>query len=113
MKLFDGEKFSCDLKAFRKSNKLSQNALADLIGTNRSTISNLERKKHFPSFELLEMFCSSYGVDPRDYFITKQIEPVLYMDGKLKDSDKEQLQDTMGEIMIHEKYYALNKRCRI
>jgi transcriptional regulator with XRE-family HTH domain len=113
MKLFDSEKFSCDLKLFRKSLKMSQNDLAALMETNRSTISNLERKKHFPSFELLDRFCSSHGVDPRDYFVTEQREPALYMDGKLKDSDKEQLEKAIGEIMVHEKYYELNKRCRL
>lgn len=111
MKIFNGEKFGSDLKDFRKKKKLTQNKLAENLNTNRSTISNLEREKHLPSFELLEKFCEYNDMDPRNYFTTKQKEPALFMQGRLKDEDIVQMQETIKDIMIHEKYYALHKRC--
>jgi len=44
--------------------------------------------------------------------VTKHLPSFIFRK-QLNDIDNEQLQDTIDEIMIHEKYYALNKRCKV
>ena len=112
MKIFNSDKFSQDLKEYRKNGKIKQVELANSINTNRSTLSNFETKKQLPSFEILNEFCNIYNSKPSEYFIEEAQDPILYMMGKFLDSDKQKLEDTISEIMICERYYELNKRCQ-
>ena len=50
------QKFASNLRKIRKSRKLTQEQLAELVGVDFRYISFLENAKSFPSCELIEKF---------------------------------------------------------
>lgn len=60
--------FGGKLKEIRKSQKLTQQRLADLIGTTQNTIARLEMDKWNPSYTILKGLVKKAGVDPAELF---------------------------------------------
>jgi len=60
--------FGGKLKEIRKSKKLTQQRLADLIGTTQNTIARLEMDKWNPSYTILKGLVKKAGVDPAELF---------------------------------------------
>jgi transcriptional regulator with XRE-family HTH domain len=56
------------LKTIRKSRKLTQDELADLVGRSVDAISNIERAKGLPSLETLLAIASTLDVQMSDLF---------------------------------------------
>jgi transcriptional regulator with XRE-family HTH domain len=56
------------LKTMRKSRKLTQDDLADLIGRSVDAVSNIERSKGLPSLETLQAIASKLDVPIGEFF---------------------------------------------
>lgn len=56
------------LKTIRKSRKLTQDELADLVGRSVDAISNIERAKGLPSLETLQAIAHALDVPISDFF---------------------------------------------
>lgn len=55
--------FGKRLQEIRKSKKITQEALAELMGIETASLSNIERGKYFPSVENLEKILSILKID--------------------------------------------------
>lgn len=87
------------LKILRKGRKLSQQALADMLGINRATISNYEIGRRSPHINELKRFAEFFGVDlgffgvaPRDevFDLISRAKEVFESD-EVTPEDKEEL----------------------
>lgn len=65
------QKFASNLRKIRKSRKLMQEQLAELVGVDFRYISFLENAKSFPSCELIEKFSEALHVNYSDLFSTE------------------------------------------
>lgn len=106
---FNNELFANDLKEFRGDK--SQNEIAEILGTNRSTISLMENLKHVPSLELIRSFCEENGIGLDKYFIKQDMDPIIMMMGKLTEPDRPLLSQVIERIQIREKYISIHRRC--
>lgn len=69
------ENFAGNISRLRKEQGLSQGELAELVGVNKQTISNIERGIRYPKFETLEKFAQVFKASPVQLFGTdKEIE---------------------------------------
>ncbi len=62
------EKFAGNLKYLRKSRKLTQEQLAELVGVDFRYISILETAKSFPSCDVIEKLASALNVGYSELF---------------------------------------------
>jgi transcriptional regulator with XRE-family HTH domain len=58
------ENLARNLKALRTSKGLSQEALADAAGIDRTYVSALERRKYSLSIDRLDLLAATLGVEP-------------------------------------------------
>lgn len=92
------------LKTLRKSQKLTQQAVADKVGITRATISNYEINRRTPHLKDLQRLAEFYGVG-LDYFGIATADEVLDLLARAKEvfeSDavsKEKKDDLYREIM--------------
>lgn len=56
------------IKAYRKQANLSQAELAEKIGKSDDALSNIERGKSLPSFEMIELLSKALNIPLRDFF---------------------------------------------
>lgn len=63
-----------NMKARRKSLKISQAELAEKIDTSPNYISKIEAEKQFPSVQMIEQIASALECDSLDLFSTNLIE---------------------------------------
>ncbi len=71
--------FGQKIKEFRKKRKLTQEQLADLIGTDDKHISALERGIYFPKYENIEKLAAALNVELHElfYFVDYRDEEFL------------------------------------
>ena len=62
------QKFAENLKKIRKSRRLTQEQLAEMVGVDFRYISFIENARSFPSCELIEKFAEALNVDYADLF---------------------------------------------
>ncbi len=62
------ERFAENLKKFRKSKKMTQEKLAEIVGVDFRYISFLENAKGFPSCELIEKLSNALQINVSDFF---------------------------------------------
>ena len=110
MKEFNNEKFCQDLISLR--GKESQQAFAEKIGLNRSTLSLLEHGKQIPTIEILSKICNLSGKATDEYFIESTRDSLVYLMGSLDEADKDKIAEMMERICIKEKYELLAKRSK-
>lgn len=60
--------FGQNLKVIRKSRKITQEKLAELVDLHPQQISKIETGSYFPSCRTLEKFCITLSVSPRNLF---------------------------------------------
>lgn len=60
--------FGRRLSALRARESLTQEKLAELAGTSRDTIRNIEKGRHMPRFRLLARLAAVLEAHPRDFF---------------------------------------------
>ena len=62
------QKFAENLKKIRKSRKLTQEQLAEMVGVDFRYISFIENARSFPSCELIEKLSNALNIDYADLF---------------------------------------------
>lgn len=99
------------LKILRKSQKLTQQAVADKVGITRATISNYEINRRSPHLKDLQRLAEFYGVG-LDYFGVSTADEVLDLLARAKkvfESDviseerKNELFDAIMRLKLHVK----------
>lgn len=108
MKTFNNEKFCNDLLKLRENS--TQVNLAERLGINRSTLSLLESGKQIPSLDIFNAVCNLGNYEPNDYFMEHNDDALIYLMGKLEESDKEKINEMIEIIKIKEKYSMLSRR---
>lgn len=92
------------LKTLRKSQRLTQQAVADRIGITRATISNYEINRRTPSLKELQKMADFFGVG-LDYFGISAADEVLDLLARAKEVfendaiSKEKKEDLYKELM--------------
>lgn len=92
------------LKTLRKSQRLTQQAVADRIGITRATISNYEINRRTPSLKELQKIADFFGVG-LDYFGISAADEVLDLLARAKEVfendaiSKEKKEDLYKELM--------------
>ena len=57
------------LQDIRKHKKITQERLAEIVGVDTSSISNIENGKYYPSAENLDKIIETLGVMPHEIFL--------------------------------------------
>lgn len=100
------------LKTLRKSQKKTQQAVADKVGITRATLSNYEIDRRTPDLKTLRKLAECYGVG-LDYFGVVPADEVLELLARAKDvfesehiSDerKNELFDAIMRLKLNMKY---------
>ena len=92
------------LKTLRKSQKLTQQDVADRVGITRPTLSNYEINRRVPDLRTLQKLAETFSV-PLDYFGIATADEVLDLLARAKDVfedetiDKERKESLYKEIM--------------
>lgn len=80
------------IKQIRKSKNLTQESLAELIGLEVPSLSNIETGKFAPSIDTLQKLCDVLGVEPWEFYyfnevseekMVSEINSVIKNDSKL------------------------------
>ena len=79
------------LKTLRKSQKMTQQAVADKVGITRATLSNYEIDRRTPDLKTLRKLAECYGVG-LDYFGIATADEVLELLARAKEVLLEQMQ---------------------
>ena len=100
------------LKTLRKSQRMTQQAVADRVGITRATLSNYEIDRRTPDLNTLRKLAECYGVG-LDYFGVVPADEVLELLARAKDvfesehiSDerKNELFDAIMRLKLNMKY---------
>lgn len=108
MKEFNAEKFCKDLIDLR--GRESQDKFSEKLGVKRSTLSLLENGKQMPTIDILSCFCNLSGSCTDDYFVESTTDALVYLMGRLEESDRVKVEEMAERIRIKEKYELLAKR---
>ncbi len=92
------QRFAENLKKFRKSRKLTQEKLAELVGVDFRYISFLENAKSFPSCDLIEKLALALNIDSSDFFKYSKNLSRSELENKFIDSMK-QLDDKSLKLL--------------
>ena len=76
------------IKKLRKELTLTQQAFADEIGINRSTLSLLETGKQLPTLEILNKICDFSKTIIDEFFIENEKDGLIYLMGNMDESDR-------------------------
>lgn len=109
MKTFNTEKFCHQLISLRADK--TQQAFADEIGINRSTLSLLETGKQLPTLEILNKICDVSNMIIDDFFVESQRDGLIYLMGNMDESDRKKIEVMIEKIHTREKYSVLARRC--
>lgn len=66
------QEFAENLRKLRKSRKLTQEKLAELVGVDFRYISFIENARSFPSCELIERLATALNVSYSEMFVSEQ-----------------------------------------
>jgi len=61
-------RFGARLRSIRRTKGITQERLAEAVGTSTEFVSNMERGINAPSFDTLEALAAALGVSARDLF---------------------------------------------
>lgn len=110
---FDLQKFSSDVKQFRKVNKLTQLEFAKKLELeNKTLVSLFEQGNCAPSKKIFENYCSITGYCPENYWKSNEEETHSFLMRQIAESDKEILTETLEKIRIREYLFALYARIK-
>lgn len=109
MKTFNTRKFCHQLISLRADK--TQQAFADEIGINRSTLSLLETGKQLPTLEILNKICDFSKMIIDEFFIENENDGLIYLMGNMDESDRKKIGTMIEKIHTREKYSVLARRC--
>ena len=108
---FDLQKFSSDVKQFRKVNKLTQSEFAKKLELdNNNLVSLFEQGNRAPSKTIFENYCRITGYCFEDYWKSSEEEKYSSLMRQIAESDKEDLTKALEKIRIREYLFALYDR---
>lgn len=93
------------LQEIRKSKKLTQEQVAELIGVETTSISNIESGRYFPSADNLEKILNVFNVQPSDVFAFESFAPIDDLINEMTQSMKNN--EKLARIMY--KFYTCVK----
>lgn len=104
--MIDKQRIGAQLLDLRKSRGWTQEYVADRVGVNRSTVSNIERGTRSLTLETLRKFCDLFSVEVSYFSIEADADEVVdvlerlrTLFGEVSDSEREMM---LREIM---RYY--------
>lgn len=103
------EKFCHQLISLRADK--TQQAFADEIGINRSTLSLLETGKQLPTLEILNKICDFSKTIIDEFFIENEKDGLIYLMGNMDENDRKKVGTMIEKIHTREKYSVLARRC--
>lgn len=110
---FNLQKFSADVKEFRKVHKLSQLDFAGKLELeNHSLVSMYELGKRAPSKVVFAKFCELTGRSADEYWESTEDKPSVYLMGNIAKADKDSLDAILEKIEIREYLFALYDRVK-
>ena len=93
------------IQEIRKSRKLTQEKLAEIIGLDIPNISNIERGKRFVSSSTLEKIINALNISPKELFdfehIKSRKEIISYINDILSKSTDKELEYYYRMILIY------------
>lgn len=92
-------KFSDRIKELRSSRKLSQQELADQLGTSKSSVNMYERGEREPGIEMLENIADFFNVD-MDYLLGKSSTPNKVLSAAAEKSTPRSERDVLKQKII-------------
>lgn len=108
---FNLEKFSTDVKEYRKYNNLTQSEFArELELDNHTLVSLFEQGKRAPSKEVFANYCRITNHRSEEYWDSENDMPSAYLMGNIAESDREGLSDALEKIGMREYLFALYDR---
>lgn len=108
---FNLEKFSTDVKAYRKLNNLTQADFArQLELDNHTLVSLFEQGKRAPSKDVFAQYCRITHHRSEEYWETADDMPTAFLMGKIADFDKVGLTEALEKIGMREYLFALYDR---
>ena len=108
---FNLQKFSRDVKEYRKINNLTQADFAHKLKLDNHTLVSLfEQGKRAPSKDVFANYCRITNHRAEDYWETSDDMPMAFLMGKIADLDKASLTDVLEKIGMREYLFALYDR---
>ncbi|EPF47275.1 hypothetical protein HMPREF1222_01099 [Treponema vincentii F0403] len=108
---FNLQKFSSDVKEYRKINNLTQADFAHKLKLDNHTLVSLfEQGKRAPSKDVFANYCRITNHRAEDYWETSDDMPMAFLMGKIADLDKASLTDVLEKIGMREYLFALYDR---
>ena len=107
--MIDKQRIGAQLLDLRKSRGWTQEYVADRVGVNRSTVSNIERGTRSLTLETLRKFCDLFSVEVSYFSIEADADEVVdvlerlrTLFGEVSDSEREMmLREIMGYYLEH------------
>lgn len=108
---FNLQKFSVDVKEYRKSNKLTQSDFARKLELDNHTLVSLfEQGKRAPSKDVFANYCRITNHRSEEYWESDDNKPAAFLMGAISDSDKPYLEEALEKIGMREYLFALYDR---
>lgn len=95
--------FSARLRSARKQNKLSQEKLAELVGTTKATISNYENEYSSPSNEMLAKLADVLNTTT-DYLLGRTDQPAFVKSKTTSKITEVEIEEFINNPKIQTKY---------
>ena len=103
---FNLQKFSRDVKEYRKINKLTQADFAHKLKLDNHTLVSLfEQGKRAPSKDVFANYCRITNHRAEDYWEISDDMPMAFLMGKIADLDKASLTDVLEKIFTHSYFF--------
>ncbi len=108
---FNLEKFSTDVKEYRKSNSLTQSEFARKLELdNHALVSLFEQGKRAPSKEVFANYCNMTNHRSEEYWDSANDMSSAYLLENIMDSDRESFSAALEKICMREYLFALYDR---
>lgn len=108
---FNLQKFSTDVKEYRKTQKLTQRDFARKLELDNHTLVSLfEQGKRAPSKDVFANYCRITNHRFEEYWETSDDMPMAFLMGKIADLDKVGLTEALEKIGMREYLFALYDR---
>ncbi len=110
---FNLQKFSVDVKNYRKAKNITQSDFAHKLELDNHTLVSLfEQGKRAPSKDVLANFCRITNHRSEEYWEPNDNKPAAFLMGSISDSDKPYLEKALEKIGMREYLFALYDRVK-
>ncbi len=108
---FNLQKFSVDVKDYRKANNLTQSEFASKLELDNHTLVSLfEQGKRAPSKDVFANYCRITNHRSEEYWEVDDNKPTAFLMGAISNTDKLYLEEALEKIGMREYLFALYER---